>query len=323
MIQGIVVGAFDPYTEAHGRLVRAARAQVDALTVVVASQPGDPVDGRERHGWVHRAHRECRVAHLDDAALPAPGAPDAAWASFAARVRQVAGPADRLFSAAGLHTPAHPALAAALDARVVTIPLHPPGVDEALVRANPMRHWDALPAEVRPHFLRRVAILGAESTGKTTLSRRLAEALGTVWVEEYGRLYCETRDAMALVTADFEAIAWGQAAWEDEAATHATRVLICDTELHTTNTWADLVTGSRPAWMTEAAIARHYDLVLLLGNEVPWAHDGVRVLEARREEHLRRLEAELRLGGRDYVRVEGSGDARFARALELVRALIA
>ncbi len=323
MIRALVVGAFDPYTEAHARLIRAARAQATALTVVVASQPGDPVDGRERHGWVHRAHPDCRVVHLDDAALPAPTAGDATWAEFAERVRAVAGPADLLVAAPGLHTPTHPLLARALGAEARTLTLDPPGVDEALVRANPMRHWDVLPAEVRPHFLRRVAILGAESTGKTTLSRRLAEALGTVWVEEYGRLYCETRDAMSLVTADFEAIAWGQAAWEDEAATRATRVLICDTELHTTNTWADLVTGARPAWMTDAAIARHYDLVLLLGNEVPWAHDGVRVLEARRDEHLRRLEAELRLGGRDYVRVEGSGDSRFARALELVRALIA
>jgi nicotinamide riboside kinase len=50
---------------------------------------------------------------------------------------------------------------------------------------------------VRAGLARRVVVIGAESTGKTTLAQALAENLGTVWVPEYGRWYWEGRRCLA------------------------------------------------------------------------------------------------------------------------------
>jgi NadR type nicotinamide-nucleotide adenylyltransferase len=166
-------------------------------------------------------------------------------------------------------------------------------------------------------------LLGTESTGKTTISQFLAERFQTAWVPEYGRPYCEVRPAMSLELADFEAIAWGQATWEDEAAPNANRVLICDTDLHTTATWSDLIVKTRPGWLTDAARARHYDLVFLLDyRDTPWVSDGTRVLDRRREEHTNILRAELEAAGRQYTMIGGSLDHRKQEAERLVRELL-
>lgn len=163
---------------------------------------------------------------------------------------------------------------------------------------------------IREQFIdppvRRIAIVGAESVGKTTLAAELAAEFGTTWVAEYGRLYCEHRDALALREADFEAIAWGQATWEDEAARSANGLLICDTELHTTCTWSDIVIGYTPEWIRRAARERPYDLFLFLEADLPWVQDGVRVLENRRGDHSRRILVELDAAKRRVVMIGGS-----------------
>ena len=83
-----------------------------------------------------------------------------------------------------------------------------------------------------------MVVSGPESTGKTTLTRRLADHFGTVWVPEYVREYLEARprrEPPSLVRfEDVEPIARGQIAAEDAAANAATRVLFCDTDLHST-----------------------------------------------------------------------------------------
>jgi nicotinamide riboside kinase len=100
-------------------------------------------------------------------------------------------------------------------------------------------------------------------------------------------------------------------------------VLICDTDLHTTATWSDLVIGTRPWWLTDAARARRYDLVLLLDHHgTPWVDDGTRVLSGRREEHMRLLRAELDAAGRTYHEIGGSFADREREAERLVAELL-
>src|SRR5438045_1163505 len=92
---------------------------------------------------------------------------------------------------------------------------------------------DTVPADLRAAWLRG----GAEPTGKTTPTRRLAEHYRTVWGPEYGRLYTEVMpdpEAIAWATPDFIHIAEAQSALEDLLARHANRILICDTDPFTT-----------------------------------------------------------------------------------------
>ena len=320
MTRGLVLDKFLPYHTGHAHLIRAARAEVDELVVLVCSVEREPIPGALRFRWVRDSHPDCRVIHVAEEVPQAPEDHPEFWPIWTDLVARHAGVVDVVFT-----SEAHgDELARRIGARHVVVD-QPCLTMQALgdaIRAEPLRHWELIPRAVRPHYVRRVALLGTESTGKTTMAERLAERFETVMVGELGRPYCETRPAMSLELVDFEAIAWGQATWEEDAALNANRVLICDTELHTTATWSDLVVGTRPEWLTAAARARHYDLVLLLDDDVPWIADGTRVLRDRRVEHTRRLREELDAAGRRYTMLSGEFAERGREAERLVGALL-
>jgi HTH-type transcriptional regulator, transcriptional repressor of NAD biosynthesis genes len=320
MTRGLVLGKFLPYHAGHAHLIRTARAAVDELVVLVCSIRREPIPGALRFGWVRDAHPDCRVVHVAEEVPQAPEDDPDFWPIWTNLIARYAGTVDRVFTSEAYgdelarrlgaeHTSVDP------DRRVVP-------VSASDVRGAPLRHWEYIPAPVRPYYTRRIALLGTESTGKTTIAERLADRFDTVWVREYGREYCETRPALSLTSTDFEAIAWAQATLEDEAALDANRVLICDTELHTTATWSDLVLGTRPPWLTDAARARRYDLVLLFDHDLPWIADGTRVLSNRRPEHTQRLRDELEAAGRRYTMLSGHYANRERDAARLVSALL-
>jgi NadR type nicotinamide-nucleotide adenylyltransferase len=320
-IHGLVLGKFLPYHLGHAHLIRRARAQVDRLTVLVCSIDTDPIPGGLRYQWVRTAHPDCRVVWVDEAVPQAPEDDPEFWPIWTSLIERRAGRVDRVFTSEDYGDE----LARRLGAEHVSVDRGRAAVpiSASAIRRDPMKHWDFIPEDVRPYFVRRVVFVGAESTGKSTLCEQLAAEFATTWVAEYGRLYCEQgRPAMELGPVDLEAIAWGQATWEDEAAPSANRILLCDTDLHTTATWSDITVGYRPEWMTAAARARRYDLMILLDADVPWVGDGTRVLQDRRVEHTERIRAELDGAGRNYVTLSGSFAERGAAARRLIEALV-
>src|SRR5258706_14795485 len=110
-------------------------------------------------------------------------------------------------------------------------------VEGAEIGRTPVTMWLSQGPPVRAWLTKRVAIVGAESTGTTTLARDLAKHYGTTWVPEYGRELTEEivgvgtpMDKIDWSDIDFSAIAREQQRREDEAASQAGPLLICDTD---------------------------------------------------------------------------------------------
>jgi NadR type nicotinamide-nucleotide adenylyltransferase len=127
--------------------------------------------------------------------------------------------------------------------------------------------------------LLRIVVSGAESTGKTTLARRLAGWLDTVWVPEHSRSYAESRGA-PLDASDVEPIARGTIAADDAGAARARAagrdVVVLDTDLASTLVYARHYYDLEPAWIVDAWRARLPALYLLCHPDVPWIPDGIR-----------------------------------------------
>jgi HTH-type transcriptional regulator, transcriptional repressor of NAD biosynthesis genes len=178
--------------------------------------------------------------------------------------------------------------------------------------------------EARPGHVMRVRMLGAESTGKTTLASTLAAAYDTLWNPEYGRPYTEIgRDpATPWASAEFTHIARITCWYEDFLATAARRVLFCDTDAFTTAVFHEVYLGTPPTDFDDL-VERAYDLTIVCGLDVPWAHDAVREFEEQRLWMHERYIDHARGSGRPWLLVEGSREQRLAHARTAVDRLLA
>jgi NadR type nicotinamide-nucleotide adenylyltransferase len=172
--------------------------------------------------------------------------------------------------------------------------------------------------------VKRVCLLGAESTGKTTLARSLAARFQTTWNPEYGRPYTQIgRPPGAPWTSwEFTHIARIHCWYEDFLAMLAHRVLFCDTDAFTTAVFHEVYLGA-PATGFADLVRRPYDLFLVCGLDVPWRNDGAREFEEqRRWMHGRYLER-AQGSGSPWLLVEGPPDVRLDAATAAVERLLA
>lgn len=122
--------------------------------------------------------------------------------------------------------------------------------------------------------VRRMALLGGESSGKTTLARALAQSLGTTWVPEYGRQRWEEL-RITLSVDELVAVARRQIVLEDEALAQAHRWLVCDTTPLTTLQYCLHDHQQAPAELQTLA-RRHYDLSVVCLPDFDFVQDGCR-----------------------------------------------
>jgi NadR type nicotinamide-nucleotide adenylyltransferase len=123
--------------------------------------------------------------------------------------------------------------------------------------------------------IKKIVVIGPESTGKSTLSEQLASALQTIWVPEYARGYLENL-GREYNEADLLEMAKGQLASEDELAKQANNYLISDTDLHVIKVWSEAKYGRCHKWILEQIADRKYDLYLLANIDFPWQDDVLR-----------------------------------------------
>jgi len=161
-----------------------------------------------------------------------------------------------------------------------------------------------------PH---RVVLIGPECTGKTTLARGLAAALGAPWTPEAARLVAEASLA-PLSAATVEPIATLAIALDDAARATAAPCLVHDTDLVSTVVYTRHYYGDCPGWIVDEARARRADRYLLCLPDLPWLGDGVRDRPGARHELFRAfLEALDTIGARPAL-VSGTGAGRLAAA---------
>jgi NadR type nicotinamide-nucleotide adenylyltransferase len=175
----------------------------------------------------------------------------------------------------------------------------------------------------------RVCVVGAESSGTTTLARDLAAHYNTVWVPEYGRLYTErlretgiNTFAYEWKTEEFVHIAEQQQADEDRLAAQADRVLICDTDALATCIWHQRYVGTWSKEVEEIANRKRYALYLLTDCDIPFEFDGVRDGQHIRPWMTKRFSEELTKRGYSWTLVKGSREQRLAKAITEIDKLL-
>ncbi len=309
---GVVIGKFYPPHRGHKHLIDTAAAQVDQLTVIVCEHPSQILSGAQRAEWLREIHPGVNVVVTPDDEPDEPG-------PWARRTIQILGRTPDVVFTSELYGENY---AAALGCRHVLVDLARSSVpiSGTQIRADPLDCLDYLEPCVRARFVKRVVLIGVESTGKTTLAEELAHALNTTWVPEYGREF-SLHKAGGWETSDFVNISSEQQKLEDRAAREANRVLICDTNALATTVWHRRYMGVYSPEVDAIAFSKEPDLYMLAEPDFPFVQDGTRDGEhIRMEMHEWFLE---RLKGQfvPVVCLEGKRETRLKRALEAISAL--
>lgn len=166
-------------------------------------------------------------------------------------------------------------------------------------------------------YIPKIAVVGPESTGKSTLSAYLARHYQTIWVPEYAREYCEGLDRDCTIEDEINMF-HGQLALEEKLIPQASRLLICDTTFITIKIWCDEWFGYTPQEVLDQLAQHPYDLYLLLSIDLPWQDDPLRNFPTKREHFMQVWHRELQALNVNYIVISGTGQERYNQAVKEV-----
>lgn len=165
--------------------------------------------------------------------------------------------------------------------------------------------------------IKKIAIVGPESTGKSTISAQLAAHYNTVWVPEYAREYCAALIAPCSWQDEINMFR-GQIELEKRILPQANKILICDTTFITVKIWSDYMFGESPQEVVEELPKCPYDLYLLMDIDLPWQDDPLRDFPHMREHFMEVWLKELQALDANYYLISGSDKERLGNAIERV-----
>lgn len=203
-----------------------------------------------------------------------------------------------------------------VDAARETVP-----ISASTIREDVWAHRDWLHPRVLRDYVVHAVFVGAPSTGKTTLTSRLAQEFGTLWMPEYGREYWDLHNVNRRLTLEqLEEIGRAHREREDEMLGRANRVLFTDTNAQTTHLFSHYYNGDATPqlrrWADECA--SRYDIFFLCEEDIPYEDDPDRSGEANRTEFQKRIRADLHMRRIPYFTIRGSLDQRVQTVREVL-----
>lgn len=331
---GFLGGKFLPFHMGHMYAILVASNKVDELYVVLSSSKNRDRELCERDGikyipaevrlsWLGHAFNNLdniKIVHVEDDQWDA----NYNWEEGANMIKKAIGkPIDFVFSSENNYDEYfkkfYPdAKHVVIDEGRETVP-----VSATELRKSLYEHWDKLPIYVRPYFVKKIALIGTESCGKTTLAKKLAKLYNTNWVSEVGRDYCE-KYGNHLTPTMFKLIAMQHFLLQTQKAEESNKLLFVDSDAVITQYYLNMYFGGEKFALLEEIIKlQNYDLAIFLEPDVKWVADGTRFAgeeETRKlnNEKLKKMYSER---GIPFVVISGDYSERFDKARELVDAL--
>jgi NadR type nicotinamide-nucleotide adenylyltransferase len=178
-------------------------------------------------------------------------------------------------------------------------------------------------------MIKKVVIIGPESTGKSTLTEQLATHFKTQWVPEYAREFLDTYGTNYNYE-DLQKIANGQLKNEDTAVrdiqlfTAIPACIFIDTDMYVMKVWSEFVFNRCESYVLNQIVNRKYDLYLLCNTDIEWVKDSLREYPdlVTREKLFHHYKDAMVNQDVPWVEIKGGYEERLALAIETVNKIL-
>lgn len=341
---GVIFGKFYPVHTGHINMIYEAFSKVDMLHVIVCTDAERDLQlfhdskmkrmptNQDRLRWMQQIfkyqQKQIVIHHLEEDGIPS--YPNG-WAAWAERVKGLFAekqirPTIVFSSEVQDKAPYEKYLN--LEVSLVDPERHSFNVSATKIRNNPFQYWRFIPKEVRPFFVKTIAILGGESSGKSVLVSKLANVFNTTSAWEYGREYVFEQlggNEQALQYSDYPQIVLGHQRYVDYAMKHAHKVAFIDTDYITTQAFCMQYEGKAHPFIDSMIKEYPFDITILLSNNTKWVDDGLRSLgsDKQRQKFQQLLKKLLEKYKVPYIEIESPSYLdRYNQTKEVVEAIL-
>ncbi len=314
--RGLTLGKFAPFHRGHQYLIETALAEVCEVVVVIYDAPETTsIPLPVRAGWLRTLYPTVQVVEAWDGPLEVGDTPAIRRIHEQYIIERLKLRGITHFYSSEFYGKHMSQALGAIDRRVDPARTIIP-VSGTQVRADPYAWRAYVHPLVYRDLVTNVVLLGAPSTGKTTLAARLADVYATVWMPEYGREYWEQHQVNRRLTlAQLTELAEGHLAREEALFATANRYLFTDTNAITTAMFALAYHGTVPPRLAELAVQAQsrYDLVIVCDSAIPYADTWDRSGDVERQVFQKQILADLRMRRLPFLVVRGDVATRVQR----------
>ncbi len=316
----LVIGKFYPFHKGHEFLIQTALKNSQKVTVIICQTDSYLIPVEIRARWIKNTFPQINLKVLHHDASLDSNSTDVSqiWAKttvdFLGFIPEV------VFSSESYGEP----FATFMGSKHVLVDLprrHVP-ISATKIRSDLNKYWDYLSDETKSYYTKRIVVLGAESTGTTTLAMQLAKHFHTAWVPEYGRTYYEGKmtgnNLNQWKTSEFIHIASMQNQMEDNLVKQANNLLICDTNSFATEIWHERYVGHMSNRVKTESNKAKADLYIVTNTDIPFIQDGTRDGERVRQNMHNRFVEELKSRKLNYIVVSGTSENRLKESVRAI-----
>jgi HTH-type transcriptional regulator, transcriptional repressor of NAD biosynthesis genes len=318
---GLTLGKFAPLHKGHQLVIETALAEMDELSVIIYDAPETtPIPLNVRSNWIKELYPQIKVIEAWDGPTEVGNTPEIKRRHEKYVIEHLKISGITHFYSSEFYGE-HMSIALGATNRPINPSRDTIAISGTKIRKNPFLYREYVPPVVYHDLITNVVFLGAPSTGKTTITRKLADEYSTVWMPEYGREYWENNQVNRRLSLEqLVEIAEGHLDRENELLCQANQYMFTDTNAITTFMFSLYYYQSAHNRLVELAnlAQSRYDLVFLCDVDIPYDDTWDRSGDVNRKVFQKQIIGNLLARKIPFIVLRGDLETRISKVKKIL-----